>query len=241
MSEEFVGVEEQEVAEPADTGVEEQEVAEPADEKEVTTKEEESRDYERDAAFAEMRRAQQEAETARAKAESELARLKAEQEARNNVIAQIADEEDADIKALAEAYGIDPDEINASILAEMESAQKDLRIEELESQLQESEISQMMKDDLAAIQKIDPNVKSLDDLGDGFREYISAGLSAEKAYWAIKSEEQATSMKPPKSMGSVKQDKAEKSFFTPEEVRAMTPEEQANNSEKIIASMEHWQ
>ena len=232
MSEEAIttGVEETEVAEPLEeeTGVEEQETAEPVSEETVETKTEE------DAAWARMRR---EAESARAEAEAaqrELAELKAMQEARAKAESRLTGQEDARIAALAEATGMSEDEIIAEIEAAEESARKDLRIQELEERITTIEAEKLMQADLAELRKIDPTIKSLEDLGDGYIEYIAGGLSPEKAYWAIKAEEQAKKATPPVEVGKVATGTAEHEL-TDAEIDAMSPEQQRKNWKKIMA------
>ena len=231
---ESTSVETSEVAEPTEevTGVEEQETAEPVSEETVETKTEE------DAAWARMRR---EAESARAEAEAaqrELAELKAMQEAREKAESRLTGQEDARIAALAEATGMSEDEIIAEIEAAEESARKDLRIQELEERITTIEAEKLMQADLAELRKIDPTIKSLEDLGDGYIEYIAGGLSPEKAYWAIKAEEQAKKATPPVEVGKVATGTAEKDYFTDAEIDAMSPEQLSKNYNKIIASWE---
>lgn len=226
---ENLGAEEQEFAEPAeDTSEESQEVANP----EVEESQNE-RDYERDSAFAEMRRAKEEAERS-------LAEYKAEQEAREEAIANITGDENAVIKALAEAYGLEEDDVNEAVMSKLESAQKDMKIQELEDIISTIEVDKVMAEDLAKIQKIDPSIKDLNQLGESFVNYIGGGLSAEEAYWAIKAKENATKMTPPESMGEVKPKEVEKSFFTYEEVQAMTYEQQVKYSKEILESAYKW-
>ena len=235
MSEEITSVETSEVAEPTEevTGEEVQEAAEPVSEETV---EEEPKKTEEDAAWARMRR---EAESARAEAEAaqkELAELKAMQEAREEAESRLTGQTDARIKALAEATGMSEDEVLAEIEAAEESAKKDLRIAELEAQVQEVEIDRIMQADLAEIQKIDPAIKSLDDLGDDYSGYIAAGLDAEQAYWAIKAKEAANKATPPKPAGEVKTSVPEKDYYTDAEIDAMSSEELTKNWKKVLAS-----
>ena len=233
MSEfENTGAEVQEVADPADTGAEVQEVAEPAVEQEVTTTEETAK-TESDSAFAELRRAKE-------AAERELAQVKAEQEARKTAFERITGEENGEFRAIAETYGASVDDVTATIDAEKELALKNLEVNSLREQISSIEAEKSMQEDLAMLKKIDPALKSLDELGESFGSYIEAGMSAEDAYWAVKAKEQATKMQPPKSFGEVNKAPAEKTTFTLAEVKAMSPEEQEANYEKIMASMPTW-
>lgn len=221
----------QEVAEPAETeetGSNEQEVAEPASEQ-VPTRQ----DSETNAAFQRMRHAEQEAARARA----ELEELKAQYEARNNVITRITGAEDGGIAALAEASGLSEDDIRAEMEAAQESVQKDLTIQNLERRLQAIEVDNMMAADLAEIQKIDPSIKSLHDLGPGYYDYTRAGLDPVRAYWALKAEERANHREPPKPVGKVATGTSEPEL-TQAMIDAMSPEQLAKNHNKIIAFWE---
>lgn len=235
MSEEVTGVEVSEVAEPTEeevTGVEEQETAEPVSEETV----EEPQKTEEDAAWARMRR---EAEQARKEAEAaqkELAELKAKTEARESTYSRLTGSDNGDIAAIAEATGMSEDEVLAEIEAAQESAQKDLLIEQLQNQVTSIEAERMMQADLEAIRKVDPSLKSLDDLGEGYIDYIAAGLDPVKAYWAIKAEEQANHATPPKEIGKVETSSAEKDYFTDAEIDAMSSEELTKNWKKVMAS-----
>ena len=234
MSEEVTSVETSEVAEPTEevTGVEEQETAEPVSEETV----EEPQKTEEDAAWARMRR---EAEQARKEAEAaqkELAELKAQNEARESTYSRLTGSDNGDIAAIAEATGMSEDEVLAEIEAAQESAQKDLLIEQLQNQVTSIEAERMMQADLEAIRKVDPSLKSLDDLGEGYIDYIAAGLDPVKAYWAIKAEEQANHATPPKEIGKVETSSAEKDYFTDAEIDAMSSEELTKNWKKVMAS-----
>ena len=234
---ESTSVETSEVAEPTEevTGVEEQETAEPVSEETVEEPEETGK-TEEDAAWARMRR---EAEQARKEAEAaqrELAELKARNEARESAYSRLTGNDNGEIAAIAEATGMSEDEVIAEIEAAQESAQKDLLIEQLQNQVTSIEAERMMQADLEAIRKVDPSLKSLDDLGEGYIDYISAGLDPVKAYWAIKAEERANEVTPPKEIGRVETTPAEKDYYTDAEIDAMSSEELTKNWKKVMAS-----
>lgn len=233
---ESTSVETSEVAEPTEevTGVEEQETAEPVSEE--TVEPEETGKTEEDAAWARMRR---EAEQARKEAEAaqrELAELKARNEARESAYSRLTGNDNGEIAAIAEATGMSEDEVIAEIEAAQESAQKDLLIEQLQNQVTSIEAERMMQADLETIRKVDPSLKSLEDLGDGYIEYIAAGLDPVKAYWAIKAEERANEVTPPKEIGRVETAPAEKDYYTDAEIDAMSSEELTKNWKKVMAS-----
>lgn len=232
-------VEMQEVADPAvETGEEVQEVTDPESEATEPAPEESGR-TEADAAFAQMRREKEQymSELQAARAELDALREKeAQTEARNNAISKLTGDENGQIAALAEVTGLSEEEIIAEMEAAEESAQKDLRIQQLEERINSVEAERLMQADLAVLQKIDPTIASLNDLGDEYVQYIQAGLDPENAYWAIKAKEQANHATPPKEMGKVNTGSAEKDRFTEAEIEAMTPEQRAKNYKKIIAS-----
>jgi len=240
-----IDAEDQEVVEPdetepEDTGVEEPEVTDPESEEPENTGK-----SAQDAAFAKMRRRAEEAERKWAENEAELAELKAKQAARTAALANMDIDE---IDAIAEHAGISRDEVLANLEreemaaeAEIESKEKDQKIAALQAKIDEVEAEKMMAQDLAALQKIDPKIKSLDDLGDDFIAYIGAGLTAEQAYYAIRGRELSTKSTPAKAPGKVtEKTPPENKFYTEEEVDNMTPAEQRRLHKEIIASMKHW-
>ena len=236
MEMENLSVETQEVAEPVSE--ETQEVAEPVETAEDTAI---SGKTEVDAAFAEQRRARQEAERRAAEAERRIAEMEAATKARSEAIMRLTGDENAEVNALAESLGLDPTDVMATLNASQESAKKDLEIQMLREQLDSVRVDSEIQKDLAEIQKIDPSIQSLNDLGETFPEFIKAGLSAEQAYYAIKGKEIANRVVPAKEIGKLTDSKPpEKDFFTEAEVAAMTSQERYDNAEKIMASLPRW-
>lgn len=236
MSDEMnLGAEVQEVAEPAGTGAEVQEFAEPVVEAETepVIEEFEEPGDKSDSAFAEYRRRAEEAER-------ELADLRAERLARQETMKRITGSEDGEFSAIAEAMGIDEADLIATFEAESDAARKDLRIQDLENQLNEVTAEKMMQQDLAEIQRIDPDIKDLSELGETFLKLKEKGVDTESAYWAAKAKREATQMKPPKAPGRANISQPEKNFFTEEEVNAMTSEQKYANADKILASLPRW-
>lgn len=226
-------VETSEVAEPTEevTGVEEQETAEPVSEESTEPKR-----TEEDAAWARMRRESENAKKELEAAQRELAELRASNEAREEAFSRLTGSDSGDIAAIAEATGMSEDEVLAEIEAAQESAQKDLRIQQLEEQVTSIEADRLMQEDLEKIRKVDPSLNSLEDLGDAYIEYVSAGLDPVKAYWAIKAEERANQATPPKEVGKVATGTAEKDYYSDAEIDAMSSEELTKNWKKIMAS-----
>lgn len=229
----ITGAEAQDVAAPATESAEMQEAAEPAGTpQETATGGKTGMD-------AEYRRAREEAEQRAAEAERELAELKAENEARTAALQRMGGE-NAEINALAESLGADPEDILATVSAEQESAKKDIEIKRLQEEVNSAKAEKAMQGALLEVQAIDPGVKSLYELGDAFIEYIGAGLSVENAYYAVKAKEHDTKVVPPKEIGRVNNEPAKKDFFTEAEVDAMSEEQQRVNYETIMASMPKW-
>jgi len=236
---ESTSVEMSEVAEPTEeTGVEEPEVAAPESEPEPEEVPEEHQRTDADASFAAMRREMEEARRQADDARAELERVRAESEARDGAISRLTGTEDGTIAALAEVTGMSEDEIRAEMEAAQESAQKDLRIQQLEEQINSVEAERLMQADLAELRKIDPSLNSLDDLGESYAEYIAAGLNPTDAYWAIKGKEYATRATAPKEVGKVATGTAEKDYYTDAEIEAMSSEQLTKNWKKVMASWE---
>jgi len=225
MSEEILGVNEPEVAEQVDNGEEVPEIANPDVEQ--------PRDFERDAAFAQMRRDKEAAERERDEA---IAR----EQARRDAITRLTGSEDGDLQAIAESNGADFDEISTAFNAYTESVAKDNRITELENQLNEVNAERRLQQDLVEVQAIDPSIKSLDELGKTFYELKAKDVATDAAYWAAKSEMNAKQFKAPKPPGKVNAEKPEKDHYTEAEWDAMTPEQQSANWKKGMASMKYW-
>ena len=203
-------------------GEEDQEVAEPETETLETGEEEpevaepESEKSPADAAFAEMRRRAEDAERQMEEAKAELENLKAQQAARQAAIANMDVDE---IDAIAETLGITREEVLENIERE----------------------EKQMAEDLATLQKLDPKLKSLDDLGKDFPAYIMAGLTAEQAFYAIRGKEIATKDTPATPPGKIAETTPpERDYFTEKEVSNMTSEEREANWEKIMASLPRW-
>lgn len=230
MENENTGVEVQEVAEPANESVETQEVAEPVETPEVTT---ESGKNDADAAFAAQRRELQ-------KARQKIAELEANAKAHDMAMQKLTGSNTGYIDAIADNLGADPDDVLATFTNEQEVAKKDLELEILRNQINEVKAESEMREALAEIQKIDPEVTKISDLGEAFINYTNAGLSTEEAYYAIKAKEINTRATPATPPGKANNEPPEKDFFTRDEVMAMSEDEQRANYEKILKSTSKW-
>ena len=214
---EETGAEEQEFAETADEGAEEPEVAEPDVKSDA------------DSAFAELRR----------RAEAYEKENKALQEA----LGLYFDGETPDelvVKAHAYESGRSEEEIRAELESRNEFERLSAENELLRQQNENYQASRMAEEDLREIQSIDPDVKSLDDLGPNFYKYIERGLRGKEAYAAYKALTEMTKVIPPKAPGKVNEAPDEKDYFSPEEVDAMSEAEVDKNYDAIRKSMERW-
>lgn len=221
---------------------EEQEFTDPAAEEDAQGEaDEESEEYEedipqgkrsRDHAFAEMRRAREEAEQRNSELQERLDALERAQR-------------EKDLRDYAEGMGLTEEEIeevvkDAQEEEEKENARKELeeKVRQLEDQLLEREIDEKMQKDLSDIQKIDPSVKSLDDLGDDFGQFIEAGLDGVHAYYAMKAMQDRNKIKPARSIGRVNQSSVPRDFYTSEELDALSQEEILANWDKVQRSID---
>ena len=239
------GAEELEVTEPADEGAEELEVTEPAvDEGANDTGGKTSQDT----AFAEMRRAKEEAEKLANERAAELEALHAERNAQKTAYERVGLNDDDDVTdAIADGLGVSTDDLKATIEREREMALRDLEIQKkeeenklLREQVDAVKFEKHAQEDLLKLQKIDPTIKSIEDLGEDYLVYSAGGLDAEQSYWAIKAKEESTKVTPPEPIGKFKSEPAKKEYFTREEVMNMTEEEQRKYSKEILASSPKW-
>lgn len=215
------GGEESGLAEPTETneseGGEETDVAEQSNGK-----------TDADHAFAEMRRENEE--------------LRATNQELEDALGQFfdGDTDDKVVAANALAQGKTEQEIRDEIEAENEWNRLTQENEELNEKILDIETKSQMDQDLRTIQSIDPNVKSLDELGSDYFDYIASGLDAKQSYYALKAKEAAEKATPPQEVGRVNQSSAPKDYFTKEEVDGMSKEEVHKNFEAIRKSMSRW-
>ena len=227
----------QEVAEP-ETDVEEsaeiQEVAEP-DEAESTTEttEESGGKTAQDAAFAEQRRRIQELE-------DQLHTSNYEHDLMMAALSRYFDGETAEelsINANAYAEERDPDEYRE----EFEQSREFERLQEenktLQDRLLDAEVDRLMREGLREVQSIDPNVKSLEELGGSFADFIRAGLPTKEAYYATKAMELKEKVFAPDAIGKVSDTKTERDYYTSAELDVLTDEEMDENWDKVMRSL----
>lgn len=115
-------------------------------------------------------------------------------------------------------------------------------LEELRA-LREREREWVFRDDLEKIRKAFPEQapQSIPELGDDFLKMRSLGIDALTAYGAIRAARQAGMPTPPPAAGPTDGDvPPEQEFFSPEEVRRMTPKQVEANLKKIERSQKNW-
>jgi dienelactone hydrolase len=233
MEEEILSVETQEVAEPVEDVVETseqtQEVAEPEPQQEAEQPKVEERDYERDAAFANMRRSMEQAQKEKEETQKLFEAMKADKERLAKAFGMYGfngDVDEIEDQAKAHYSGKTVEEVRNERLQaqkvfeeqqrrEQETLAKDNQIKDLQRQL----YARILSDDLKTIQAKDPSIKSLDDLGKDFALMRSTGVSIDVAYNAVKSTLEANKKTPPPEIGKVNAtQKADKTYYTSAEV-----------------------
>ena len=224
----------QEVAEPEEEALESaetQEVAEPDTESETAPaeSEERARRSEQDAAFAEMRRTNQALERANRQMREALSKY-----------FEGDTDEELSINALAYAEQRDPDEYREEYERNEEFENLQAENANLREQLISAQAERIMREDLAVVREIDPSVKSLDELGESFiKMRLDSGLSVKEAYYACKAMELKEKILAPDAIGKVSDTKAERDYYTSEEIDNLTDEELDDPTiwEKVMKSM----
>ena len=230
----YESAENQEVADPETdslAGAEEQEVAEP-DTAESSTEVAEEQAHQRtemDAAFAEMRRQNQQLER-----EARMMR-----EALSTYFEGETAEE-LSINANAYAQQRDPDEYRVEWKKQQDYERAIQENESLKEQMLELEVDRRMESALRTIQEIDPSVKSLDELGNSFVNMIAAGLSDKEAYYATLAMNSKEKVFAPSPIGKVSDNRVERDYYTSEEIDNLTDEELDDPKiwEKVMKSMD---
>ena len=221
----------QEVAEPETEALESaetQEVAEPdaADNSNEVAESAERERTEADARFAEMRRQNQQLEREAQMMREALSRYFEGETA-----------EELSINANAYAEERDPDEYRQEWERQQDYERAIQENEELRSQMLDMRVNELMRDGLREIQEIDPNIKSLDELGSSFAKMIGAGLSNKEAYYATLALNNKDKVYAPDPIGRVSDNRIERDYYTSEELDNLTDEELDANWDKVMRSM----
>lgn len=225
----------QDVADLADDveSAETQEVADPVEAESTNEAPNESRRTEADAAFAEQRRRIAELEERERTLNEQNAAMIA-------ALQRYFDGDTADelaINANAYAEERDPEEVRAEYEKARELEKLQRENEMLNDRLMNAEVDRLMREGLREIQEIDPNVKSLDELGSQFADFIRAGLPTKEAYYATKAMEMKEKVFAPDAIGKVADTKADRDYYTSEELDHLTDEEMDNNWDKVMRSL----
>lgn len=223
----------QEVAEPETdslAGAEEQEVAAPdtAEDSNETAESAPQGRTEADAKFAEMRRQNEQLEREARMMREALARYFEGETA-----------EELSINANAYAEQRDPEEYRAEWEKQQDYERAIRENEALRDQMLEMEIDRRMQDGLREVQAIDPNIKSLDELGESFIHMIAAGLTTKEAYYATLAMNSKEKVFAPSAIGKVSDNRIERDYYTSEEIDNLTDEELDDPQiwEKVMKSM----
>lgn len=233
----------QDVAAPDDELSEDiQEVADPDESTEADAIEEietqdnppeESGRTEQDAAFAEMRRQNQEL----SRALEQQTRLTDELQQSLGYFFEGDSAEELSIAARAYAEQRAPDEVRADYERQREFDAIAEENHSLKAQLLDVQVDQLMQNALIEIQGIDPNIKSLDELGDKFASYIAAGLDTKEAYYATKAYENGEKVYAPPAIGKAQSTPEERDYYTSDELDHLSDEEMDDNWDKVMRSM----
>lgn len=221
----------QEVAEPETEALESeetQEVAEtaPDTDNSESTEQPTHQRSDADAAFAEMRRQNQALENEKRQMMEALQRYFDGESV-----------EDLVINANAYAEQRDPEEYRQDYERDRDYEDLKARYESLEDELLNAQVDRLMQEGLREVQAIDPNVKSLDELGDSFARLIANGVPTKEAYYASKAMELKEKILAPDAIGRVSDTKAERDYYTSEELDNLTDEEMDANWDKVMRSM----
>ena len=181
--EENESVEIQEVAEPEEvvaTNESTQEVVEPETQMETPVEEQrnEGRDYERDAAFARMRRNMEQYQ-------KDLEATKAEKERLVNAFGMFGfkgNTDEIEDQAKAHYTGRNIEEIRQERIAQAQKVAEENSIRNKLKYYEEKELKERMERDLSEIQKLNPAIRDLNDLPKEFFSYVSKGIDGTKAY-----------------------------------------------------------
>ena len=223
----------QEVAEPeteALAGAEEQEVAAPDTAEDATEVAQQTHQRtEMDAAFAEMRRKNEQLEREARMMRDAL-----------SVYFEGDTAEELSINANAYAQKRDPDEYRVEWEKQQDYERAIQENETLRNQMLEMEIDRRMDEALRTIREIDPSVKSLDELGESFVKMIAAGLSDKEAYYATLAMKSKEKVLAPSAIGKVSDNRIERDYYTSEEIDNLTDEELDDPViwEKVMKSMD---
>lgn len=182
--EENESVEIQEVADPVeevvDTNESTQEVVEPESQQvpPVEPDRTESRDYERDAAFAKMRRSMEQSQ-------KDYEAMKAEKERLVNAFGMFGfkgSTDEIEDQAKAHYTGRNIEEIRQERIAQAQKVAEENSLRDKLKYYEEKEVKERMERDLADIQKLNPSIQSFENLPKEYFDLVSKGIDGTRAY-----------------------------------------------------------
>lgn len=182
--EENESVEIQEVADPVeevvDTNESTQEVVEPESQQvpPVEPERTESRDYERDAAFAKMRRSMEQSQ-------KDYEAMKAEKERLVNAFGMFGfkgSTDEIEDQAKAHYTGRNIEEIRQERIAQAQKVAEENSLRDKLKYYEEKEVKERMEKDLADIQKLNPSIQSFENLPKEYFDLVSKGIDGTRAY-----------------------------------------------------------
>ena len=182
--EENESVEIQEVADPVeevvDTNESTQEVVEPESQQvpPVEPERTESRDYERDAAFAKMRRSMEQSQ-------KDYEAMKAEKERLVNAFGMFGfkgSTDEIEDQAKAHYTGRNIEEIRQERIAQAQKVAEENSLRDKLKYYEEKELKERMDKDLADIQKLNPSIQSFENLPKEYFDLVSKGIDGTRAY-----------------------------------------------------------
>lgn len=230
MDELELSVENQEFADLENQGIAEVETSE--EEIEVAEQSKTERNFEKDSAFAKLRR-----EAEQAKKEKEMLARTLQQFGFQGTFEEIIDQANAH-------YLQKPiDEVRKERLQQELMQTEEAKINAELDYYRNKEIERIMQDDLKRIQNIDATVKSLDDLGNDFFMLIESGLDAEIAFNAVQAKRLKETKIAPNEIGKINSiSKSEKTYYTPSEVDKLTSKDLDNPKimKRVMESMTKW-
>ena len=193
-----------------------------------------------DSAFAEQRRRIAELEAQLAEKELAEEQRVANEEREEEKIEQINNAIE-----FAREQGFTDEEID-DLIAEIQEEQKhedtiaelEAKNKELQDRLLMFEVEQQAESDLNAIQRIDPNIKDLDDLGEDFMRLRASGIAPERAFFMCRTADERTRPQGAVPAGKLNRAKTEAEYYTSEELDNLPKDEIRANWEKVQRSMD---
>lgn len=192
---------------------------------------------EQDAAFAAMRRSNEDLQR-------QLAEAQRQSKEYEDALGLFFDGEDKALQAQAHYNQRPIEEVRAEHQMQAQLEELQTKNQNLEQQLLEQQAQAQMEADLAEIQKNHPEVKSIGELGQeflAFRFSKMGEVSAEQAFQMMQAYKASTTPKKPPIIGSVSTtEKPQSDYYTREEVEAMSADEVKKNYDIIRKSMNKW-